>query len=470
MQKACRAGGNAETDRRAGYAEDVPGRSLINANLSIFESIIISTNTSTNRCRLPAGKSGKFLMKEVLTDAGSLAGKKGSYMENHVMNTYSRFDLTLVSGHGPWVTDDKGIEYLDFVSGIAVNCLGHAAPAIVKTIREQSEKLIHVSNLYWNDPQIRLAGLLAEHSGLDRVFFNNSGTEANETALKIARKYGYVKGSGSKNKIICMKDSFHGRSMGALTITSQEKYRAPFRPLIGEVYDADFNDLASVEALMDDDVCAVILEPVQGESGILPATQEFMEGVRALCDQHDVLLIFDEVQCGMGRSGRLFAYQTYGVMPDICTTAKALGGGFPIGAVIANDRAAEHFVPGDHGCTFGGNPLACACGVTVMEELFDHDVLDNVNAMGAYLFGKLEAVKERYPERINLVRGKGLLLGVQMKDGFKSPTLASALENKLLLAGAGNEVIRFLPPLNVTAAEIDEAVARFEAAVAAAEA
>ena len=390
-------------------------------------------------------------------------------MDNHVMNTYSRFDLTLVSGHGPWVTDDKGDEYLDFVSGIAVNCLGHAAPAIVKTIEEQAKKLIHVSNLYWNEPQIQLAGMLAERSGLDRVFFNNSGTEANETALKIARKYGYVKGSGSKNKIICMHDSFHGRSMGALTVTSQEKYRAPFRPLIGEVYDAVFNDLDSVRALMDENVCAVILEPVQGESGILPATAEFMAGVRELCDQYDALLIFDEVQCGMGRSGQLFAYQTYGVLPDICTTAKALGGGFPIGAVIANDRAAEHFVPGDHGCTFGGNPLACACGVTVMEELFDNGVLDNVNAMSAYLFEKLEALKASYPEKINLVRGMGLLVGVQMKEGYKSGVQAGALVNKLLLAGAGNEVIRFLPPLNVTKEEIDAAVARFEAAVAAAE-
>ncbi len=390
-------------------------------------------------------------------------------MENHVMNTYSRFDLTLVSGHGPWVMDDRGEEYLDFVSGIAVNCLGHAAPAIVRTIEEQAGRLIHVSNLYWNEPQIQLAGLLAEQSGLDRVFFNNSGTEANETALKIARKYGYVKGNGSKNRIICMKDSFHGRSMGALTVTSQEKYRTPFRPLIGEVYDADFNDLESVKALMNEDVCAVILEPVQGESGILPATQEFMEGVRALCDQYDALLIFDEVQCGMGRSGKLFAYQTYGVLPDICTTAKALGGGFPIGAVMANDRAAEHFVPGDHGCTFGGNPLACACGVTVMKELFENGVLDNVNAMGAYLSEKLEALKAAYPDKINLIRGKGLLLGVQMKEGVKSGVLAAALENKLLLAGAGNEVIRFLPPLNVTAEEIDEAVARFEAALKSAE-
>ncbi|MBR2736294.1 MAG: aspartate aminotransferase family protein [Firmicutes bacterium] len=386
-------------------------------------------------------------------------------MENHVMNTYSRFDISIESGHGPWVVDTEGKEYLDFISGIAVNCLGHAAPEIQRTLAEQSAKVIHISNLFWSQPQIDLANALAEKSGLDKVFFNNSGTEANETALKIARKYGYAKNKGKKTKIICFADSFHGRSMGALSVTGQEKYREPFRPPIGDVYDAVFNDLDSVKALMDDDVCAVILEAVQGESGILPATQEFMEGIRQLCDEHDALMICDEVQCGMGRSGSLFAYQTYGVTPDICTTAKALGAGFPIGAVIASDGAVEFFVPGDHGCTFGGNPLACACGLTVMRELFENGLLENVNAMSKHLFGKLNELKEKYPDKINLVRGKGLLVGVQMKEGFKSDVIASAQTHGLLLAGAGNEVIRFLPPLNVTEEELDEAVARFEKAL-----
>ena len=381
------------------------------------------------------------------------------------MNTYSRFDISIESGHGPWVVDTEGKEYLDFISGIAVNCLGHAAPEIQRTLAEQSAKVIHISNLFWSQPQIDLANALAEKSGLDKVFFNNSGTEANETALKIARKYGYAKNKGKKTKIICFTDSFHGRSMGALSVTGQEKYREPFRPLIGDVYDAVFNDLDSVKALMDDDVCAVILEAVQGESGILPATQEFMEGIRQLCDEHDALMICDEVQCGMGRSGSLFAYQTYGVTPDICTTAKALGAGFPIGAVIASDRAVEYFVPGDHGCTFGGNPLACACGLTVMRELFENGLLENVNAMSKHLFGKLNELKEKYPDKINLVRGKGLLVGVQMKEGFKSDVIASARTHGLLLAGAGNEVVRFLPPLNVTEAELDEAAARFEKAL-----
>ena len=381
------------------------------------------------------------------------------------MNTYSRFDISIESGHGPWVVDTEGKEYLDFISGIAVNCLGHAAPEIQRTLAEQSAKVIHISNLFWSQPQIDLANALAEKSGLDKVFFNNSGTEANETALKIARKYGYAKNKGKKTKIICFADSFHGRSMGALSVTGQEKYREPFRPLIGDVYDAVFNDLDSVKALMDDDVCAVILEAVQGESGILPATQEFMEGIRQLCDEHDALMICDEVQCGMGRSGSLFAYQTYGVTPDICTTAKALGAGFPIGAVIASDRAVEYFVPGDHGCTFGGNPLACACGLTVMRELFENGLLENVNAMSKHLFGKLNELKEKYPDKINLVRGKGLLVGVQMKEGFKSDVIASARTHGLLLAGAGNEVVRFLPPLNVTEAELDEAAARFEKAL-----
>ncbi|MGN1349695.1 MAG: aspartate aminotransferase family protein [Anaerovoracaceae bacterium] len=385
-------------------------------------------------------------------------------MENHVMNTYSRYDLTFTEGKGPWLTDIKGEQYLDFVSGIAVNCLGHAAPQIVKTVSEQSAKLMHISNLYWSEPQIELAGRLAEASGLDKVFFGNSGTEANETALKIARKYGKVKGGDTKTKIICMHDSFHGRSMGALSVTGQEKYRKAFRPLLGDVFEAEFNDLASVEALMDDDVCAVILEPIQGESGILPAEQEFLAGVRKLCNQHDALLIFDEVQCGMGRSGKLFAYQTYGVMPDICTTAKALGAGFPIGAVMANERAAQHFVPGDHGCTFGGNPLACACGNTVMKELIDNDLLSHVNEMSAYLFAKLNDLCSR-SDKIRLVRGRGLLIGVMMEEGFKSQVISNAIQQHLLLAGAGNEVVRFLPPLNVTKEELDLAVERFEAAV-----
>ena len=266
--------------------------------------------------------------------------------DNHVMNTYSRYDLNFAEGHGPWVTDVNGDEYLDFVSGIAVNCLGHAAPQIVEAIREQSQKLIHISNLYWNPPMIELAERLCKASGMDRVFFNNSGTEANETALKMARKYGKVKGGERKSKIICMKESFHGRSLGALSVTGQEKYRKDFRPLLGEIYEADFNDAASLEAVMDDDVCGVILEPVQGESGIIPAERGFLEMARELCDQHDALLIFDEVQCGMGRSGRLFTYQKMGVVPDICTTAKALGGGFPIGAALASEKAARIFCSG----------------------------------------------------------------------------------------------------------------------------
>ena len=385
-------------------------------------------------------------------------------MENKVMNTYSRFNLVLESGHGPWVKDVNGDEYLDFVSGIAVNCLGHAAPQIVNAIKEQASTLMHISNLYWSKPQIELAGRLADAAGLDKVFFCNSGTEANETALKMARKYGKVKGGDTKTKIICMVDSFHGRTMGALSVTGQEKYRAPFRPLLGEIYEAKFNDLASVEALMDDDVCAVILEPIQGESGILPAEPEFLKGIRELCDRHDAILIFDEVQCGMGRTGKMFAYQHAGVTPDICTTAKALGGGFPIGAVMANDNVSQHFVPGDHGNTYGGNPLACACGLAVVKELIDNDLLANVNEMSAYLFEKLGALCEKY-DKIKLVRGKGLLVGVMMEEGFKSPAISKAIENRLLLVGAGNEVVRFLPPLNVTKEELDIALERFEAAV-----
>ncbi len=386
--------------------------------------------------------------------------------KNHVMNTYNRFDINFEKGHGPWLTDVDGVEYLDFVSGIAVNCLGHAAPQIAETLSKQARQLVHVSNLFWNPPMIELADRLCAATGLDCVFFNNSGTEANETALKIARKYGKSKGGEAKSKIICMKESFHGRSMGALSVTGQEQYRTAFRPLIGEVYEAVFNDVASVEALMDDNVCGVILEPIQGESGILPAAPEFLQAVKALCEKHDALLIFDEVQCGMGRSGRLFAYQKLGVEPDVCTTAKALGGGFPIGAVIASAKAAEFFVPGDHGCTFGGNPLACACGNTVMKELIENGLLSHVEEMSKYAFAKLGALAGKY-DAVEEVRGMGLLIGVRMKEGLKDKVINGAVEQRLLLAGAGHEVVRFLPPLNVTKEEIDEGVKRFEAAVAA---
>lgn len=382
-------------------------------------------------------------------------------VENHVMNIYSRYDLVAKSGKGSWLTDINGDEYLDFVSGIAVNCLGHSHPEIVKTVDEQAKQLMHISNLYWSLPQIELANSLSEKSGLDKVFFCNSGTESNETALKIVRKYGKEKGGVDKCGIICMKESFHGRTLGALSVTGQEKYREKFRPLIGEVYDADFNDSASVENLMSEKICAVILEPVQGESGIVPAKPEFLKAVKELCDKYDALLIFDEVQCGMGRSGDLFAYQVLGVMPDICTTAKALGAGFPIGAVMASDKASKYFVPGDHGCTFGGNPLACAVGNTVMKQLFEKGILENVREMSAYLFEKLNGLKQQY-KVIEDIRGMGLLIGVQLADGMKTELIAEAMKNKLLLAGAGHETVRFLPPLNVTKDEIDIAMEKFE--------
>ena len=320
---------------------------------------------------------------------------------------------------------------------------------------------MHISNLYWSLPQIELANSLSEKSGLDKVFFCNSGTESNETALKIVRKYGKEKGGVDKCGIICMKESFHGRTLGALSVTGQEKYREKFRPLIGEVYDADFNDPASVENLMSEKICAVILEPVQGESGIVPAKPEFLKAVKELCDKYDALLIFDEVQCGMGRSGDLFAYQVLGGMPDICTTAKALGAGFPIGAVMASDKASKYFVPGDHGCTFGGNPLACAVGNTVMKQLFEKGILENVREMSAYLFEKLNGLKQQY-KVIEDIRGMGLLIGVQLADGMKTELIAEAMKNKLLLAGAGHETVRFLPPLNVTKDEIDIAMEKFE--------
>jgi len=382
----------------------------------------------------------------------------------HVMNTYNRFDIVLDHGEGTWVYDSKGEKYLDFVSGIAVNCLGHCHPAVIQAIGEQSKKLMHVSNLYWTENMMEFATGLAEASGLDKIFFNNSGTEANETALKIARKYGKVKGGNEKSTIIYMKESFHGRSMGALSVTGQEKYQEAFKPLIGGTCEAVFNDIESVRKVMDKNVCAVILEPVQGESGVLPATPEFLAEVRSLCDEYDALLIFDEVQCGMGRSGKMFAFQKLGTSPDILTTAKAIAAGFPMGAVMANNRAADHFVPGDHGCTFGGNPLGCAIGLTVLDQLLNKGVLQNVEDMNTYLMGKLNELKDKY-DVIEDVRGIGLLIGVQFATGKKDTVAKYCKDNKLLLVGAGHEVIRFLPPLNVTIEEIDIALKIFEAAI-----
>jgi acetylornithine/N-succinyldiaminopimelate aminotransferase len=372
------------------------------------------------------------------------------------MNTYGRYDVTFEKGSGCRVYDTEGNEYMDFLSGVAVNCLGHCHPSIVKAINEQSQKLIHVSNYFWNTKNLELADKLVENSDHHSVFFCNSGTEAVEGALKLARKYGRVKAGENKNILIHMENSFHGRSMGALTVTGRERYQKDFTPLIGGVKSAKLNDIDSLAAVINENTCGVILEPIQGEGGLNIADKEYLKKVRELCDKFDALLIYDEVQCGIGRCGSLYAYEKFGVIPDVICMAKALGGGFPIGAVMANEEAASAFVPGDHGTTYGGNPLACAASLAVLGELIEGGVISRVDEKSEYLKAKLEILKSKYP-MIKEIKGMGLLLGISVSIDPKLVANA-CFKNKLLVAVAGEDVVRLLPPLNVENADMDIAI------------
>lgn len=376
--------------------------------------------------------------------------------KENFMNTYGKFDVVFEKGYGTKLYDVNGVEYLDFVSGVAVNCLGHSHPAIVEALNEQSKNLMHVSNIYWNTKQIELAKKLTDHGEHDKVFFCNSGTEAVETALKLARKYGKINGGDNKNEIIFMENSFHGRTAGALAVTGQIKYQKDFMPLMPGVKSTKFNDIQDFKSKINENTCAVILEPVQGEGGILPAEVDFLKAVRDLCDEYDALLIYDEVQCGIGRLGSLFGYQSFGVVPDIICLSKGLGGGFPIGATLAKEKAAKAFAPGDHGCTFGGNPLASTVALTVLKELMDKGIIESVNEKSQYIIEKIKVLKDKY-DIIEGVQGKGLLLGLKVKTDPKK-ILDKCFENKLMLISAGKDVIRILPPLNVTKEEIDAAI------------
>ncbi len=376
--------------------------------------------------------------------------------KSNIMNTYGRYDVTFEKGSGCRVYDTEGNEYMDFLSGVAVNCLGHCHPSIVKAINEQSQKLIHVSNYFWNTKNLELADKLVENSDHHSVFFCNSGTEAVEGALKLARKYGRVKAGENKNILIHMENSFHGRSMGALTVTGRERYQKDFTPLIGGVKSAKLNDIDSLAAVINENTCGVILEPIQGEGGLNIADKEYLKKVRELCDKFDALLIYDEVQCGIGRCGSLYAYEKFGVIPDVICMAKALGGGFPIGAVMANEEAASAFVPGDHGTTYGGNPLACAASLAVLGELIEGGVISRVDEKSEYLKAKLEILKSKYPI-IKEIKGMGLLLGISVSIDPKLVANA-CFKNKLLVAVAGEDVVRLLPPLNVENADMDIAI------------
>jgi acetylornithine/N-succinyldiaminopimelate aminotransferase len=377
--------------------------------------------------------------------------------DQYLMRNVGRIPLAPVKGEGARLWDADGREYLDFVSGIAVNSLGHCHPAVVDAICQQAGTLIHCSNLYYIEQQARLARLLVENSALDKAFFCNSGAEANEAAIKLARKYAKLKEGAEKFEIITALHSFHGRTLATVTATGQPKYHKGFEPLPEGFKYVPFNDLAALEKAVGPATCAVLLEPVQGEGGVNVASRHYLEGVQMLCREHGALLIFDEVQTGLGRTGRFLAYQHFGVEPDILTLAKALGGGFPIGAMLAKEDIAGAFQPGDHASTFGGNPLACAAALAAMEEMLLGGVVENAASTGAYLYEKLKGLGGKYPF-VKEVRGLGLLLGMELNREGKD-IVDGCLEQGLLINCVNNNVLRFIPPLTITPDDVDSAVA-----------
>ncbi len=382
--------------------------------------------------------------------------------ENYVLHTYNRYPVVLDHGKGVRLYDVEGKEYLDFAAGIAVFALGYGNETYDQTLKDQIDRLIHTSNLYYNEPMADAAEKLVKASGMDKVFFTNSGTEAIEGALKAARKYAYLRDGHNDHEIIAMNHSFHGRSMGALSVTGNTHYQDPFRPLIGGIRFADFNDLESVKAQVTEKTCAIILETVQGEGGIYPADPEFLKGVRALCDEKDILLILDEIQCGMGRTGSMFAWQQYGVKPDIMTCAKALGCGIPVGAFVLNQKTAEHsLVPGDHGTTYGGNPLACAAVSAVFDIFEKEKIVDHVQQVSAYLEKQLDELVEKY-EFLTVRRGKGLMQGLVVSGRPVGEIVQQALKNGLLVITAGSDVLRMVPPLVITETDVDEMIEKLE--------
>lgn len=382
--------------------------------------------------------------------------------ENYVLHTYNRYPVVLDHGKGVRLYDVEGKEYLDFAAGIAVFALGYGNETYDQTLKDQIDRLIHTSNLYYNEPMADAAEKLVKASGMDKVFFTNSGTEAIEGALKAARKYAYLRDGHNDHEMIAMNHSFHGRSMGALSVTGNTHYQDPFRPLIGGIRFADFNDLESVKAQVTEKTCAIILETVQGEGGIYPADPEFLKSVRALCDEKDILLILDEIQCGMGRTGSMFAWQQYGVKPDIMTCAKALGCGIPVGAFVLNQKTAEHsLVPGDHGTTYGGNPLACAAVSAVFDIFEKEKIVDHVQQVSAYLEKRLDELVEKY-DFLTVRRGKGLMQGLVVSGRPVGEIVQQALQNGLLVITAGSDVLRMVPPLVITEADVDEMIEKLE--------
>ena len=387
--------------------------------------------------------------------------------EEHLFHTYNRYQISLDRGEGVHLYDADGKEYVDFGAGIAVFALGYNNKEYNDALRAQIDKLIHTSNYFYNEPAAKAAKAITEVSGMDRVFFTNSGTEAIEGAIKLAKKYAYLKDGSTDHEIIAMQHSFHGRSMGALAVTGNRHYQEAFGPMIPGIKFAQYNNLASVEELVNDKTCAIIFETVQGEGGIYPAKPEFIKGVRKLCDEKGILLILDEIQCGMGRTGTMFAYEQYGVKPDILTVAKALGCGVPVGAFLAREEVAKALVPGDHGTTYGGNPLACAAAVKVLELFKKQNVLDNVKKVSAYLEKKLDEIVAEYDYVVER-RGLGLMQGLEINTDVKDlkKVIAACLDNGLILFTAGTNVIRFVPPLVISEADVDEMITKLKKALA----
>ena len=378
----------------------------------------------------------------------------------YILQTYGRPDFVLERGNGVYLFDLDGNRYLDFVSGLAVNALGYGDYDVLKAIEQQSAQLMHVSNLYHTVPSTRLAKSLVESSFADRVFFCNSGTEAWEAALKFCRKWGHT--SGGRHKLIAFRNSFHGRTLGSLSTTGQPRYHEGFGPLLPGVDFADFNDLASVEALVDDQTCAVLVEPIQGEGGVHVATDDFLQGLRKLCDDRGLLLAFDEIQVGMGRTGTLWAYQQYGVEPDVMTLAKALGGGLPIGAALMTQKVADALQAGDHAATFGANPVVANVALAVLGKIAADGFLEGVARNGQRLRTGLEKLQQRWPERISELRGRGLIQGAVVTDRPAADYLADFREREILAAPCGPDMVRFLPPLIVDEDRIDEVIDVFD--------
>ena len=376
--------------------------------------------------------------------------------QKYIFQTYARFPVLITKGKGMYVTDNEGKQYLDFLSGIAVNALGHCHPAVVNAIKNQAKKLSHTSNLYYTLPQVKLAKRLSELSGLNKSFFCNSGAEANEAAIKLARKYAKEKLGPEKFEIITMHGAFHGRTLATLTATPHEKFHKGYEPLPSGFKYVKYNDIKAIEDAIDEKTCAVMVEPVQGEGGVLVPSAGYLGGLRTLCDERKILLILDEVQVGMGRTGKMFAFQQEGVIPDILTLAKTIGAGLPLGVMMATEKVSTSFVPGSHGSTFGGGPVVCEAGLAVLETIKKKELLKNVSGMGAYLLSELKKLKEKHPV-IKEARGLGLICGIELEIPGKE-IVSKMLRKGFLINCTNDNVLRFLPPFIVAKKHIDSLI------------